>query len=132
MPCFPLAIPAVCDITPPMGAQERNLINTRLAGLAPNERLFRANVGVAWAGKAVRKGRFTVIADARPFHGMPEGFPDLVGWTAVTITPDMVGQRVAVFTAEEVKATGRLGKLQRAWRDLIVRMGGIHRTIKPS
>lgn len=115
-----------------MGAQERNLINTRLAGLAPNERLFRANVGVAWAGKAVRKGRFTVIADARPFHGMPEGFPDLVGWTAVTITPDMVGRTIAVFTAEEVKATGRLGKLQRAYRDLIVRMGGIHRTIEPS
>ena len=131
MPCFPLAIPAPCDITPSMGAQERNLINTRLEGLAPNERLFRANVGVAWAGKAVRKGRFTVIADARPFHGMPEGFPDLVGWTEIEITPDMVGRTIAVFTAEEVKATGRLGKLQRAWRDLIVRMGGVHRIINP-
>lgn len=114
-----------------MGAQERNLINTRLAGLAPNERLFRANVGVAWAGKAVRKGRLTVIADARPFHGMPEGFPDLVGWTSITITPDMVGQTMAVFTAEEVKATGKLTAAQERFRELITRMGGIWRVIGP-
>ena len=63
---------------------------------------------------------------------MPEGFPDLVGWTEITVTPEMVGRTIAVFTAEEVKATGRLGKLQRAYRDIILRMGGVHRTIKPS
>lgn len=28
---------------------------------------------------------------------------DLIGWTTVTVTPDMVGQRLAVFTAVEVK-----------------------------
>ena len=28
---------------------------------------------------------------------------DLVGWTTITITPEMVGRKVAVFTAIEVK-----------------------------
>src|ERR1700722_4368372 len=33
----------------------------------------------------------------------PTGMPDYLGWTEVTITPDMVGQKIAVFTAAEIK-----------------------------
>lgn len=33
------------------------------------------------------------------------GGSDLIGWTSVVVTPDMVGQRVAVFTAAEVKTS---------------------------
>jgi hypothetical protein len=35
--------------------------------------------------------------------GLAVGSSDLVGWHTVTITEDMVGQRVALFTAIEVK-----------------------------
>ena len=36
-------------------------------------------------------------------YGLCKGSSDLIGWNTVTITPDMVGQRVAVFLACEVK-----------------------------
>ena len=61
---------------------------------------------------------------------MPDGFPDLVGWTEITVTADMVGSKLAVFTCEEVKATGRLSRMQRRFRDVVMGMGGIWRVIK--
>jgi hypothetical protein len=33
----------------------------------------------------------------------PQGASDFLGWTEITITPDMVGKTVAVFTAAEIK-----------------------------
>jgi len=40
---------------------------------------------------------------------MPTGTPDLIGWTQVEITPDMVGRKVAIFTAIECKSkSGRV------------------------
>lgn len=114
-----------------MGSRERDIINERLSGLAKNERMFRANSGMGWSGVSARKGDVLIIKNPRPFHGMPEGFPDLVGWTSITITPDMVGQTLAVFTAEEVKATGKLTAAQERFRELITRMGGIWRVIRP-
>ena len=59
-------------------------------------RLFRNNSGMLLdaSGKPVRYG-----------VGQPGG-SDLLGWRSVTITPDMVGQQIAVFTAAEVKAPG--------------------------
>lgn len=82
--------------------------------------LFRANVGQGWAGK-VQHMHMTphtntiMIANPRPFNtGLPTGFPDLFGFVPVTITPDMVGQQVAVFAAVEVKQkTGRISAKQR-------------------
>jgi hypothetical protein len=112
-----------------MGHKERDLISERLAHLAPNERLFRINAGMGWAGRAVRVGDKVVIKNPYPLHAAPEGWPDLCGWRSVTITPDMVGQTVAVFVGEEVKATGKASARQSAFGDLIKRMGGIFRII---
>lgn len=77
--------------------------------------LFRVNTGKAWLGKAVRQpdGNVLVIG-GRPVAiglGMPNGDPlvgtsDLLGWTTVEITPEMVGKRVAIFTALECKESG--------------------------
>jgi len=40
-------------------------------------------------------------------YGLCVGSSDLIGLIPVTITPDMIGQTLAVFTAIEVKAPGK-------------------------
>lgn len=77
----------------------------RKLGARPDVRLFRNQVGGAWHGSVVRQqGRTVTLANARPVRvGLAVGSSDLVGWATVTITPEMVGRRVAVFTAIEVK-----------------------------
>jgi hypothetical protein len=112
-----------------MGHPERDLINEKLLSLPDNERLFRCNSGFGWTGTSIKKGDILIIKNPRPFRGMPPGWPDLCGWRTVEITPDMVGKRVAVFYAVEVKATGRLSKIQKSMQILIEKMGGIFEII---
>jgi hypothetical protein len=78
-------------------------------------RLFRNNTGTL-----------------RDQHGRPvsfglcKGSADLIGWRTVTITPEMVGQQVAVFTSIEVKTpTGRVKPEQQQWLDAVQSAGGI-------
>ena len=78
-------------------------------------RLFRNNTGTL-----------------RDQHGRPvsfglcKGSADLIGWRTVTITPEMVGQQVAVFTSIEVKTpTGRVKPEQQQWLDAVQAAGGI-------
>lgn len=114
-----------------MGYKEKKIIDDYLSNLPENMRMFRTNSGMGWAGKSTLKGEFRIIKNARPFHGMPEGWPDTTGWTTIEITPDMVGKKVAVFTMVEFK-TGKL-KLstdQFKFKDLIQRMGGIFQTVR--
>ena len=75
-------------------------------GKLTNVRLFRNNVAMAWTGHVIeRKGNTITLLNARPLHaGLTKGSSDLIGWTTVEITADMVGKKVAVFTALEVKA----------------------------
>jgi hypothetical protein len=110
---------------------EQDRIRQILAALPPEQRLFRINSGMGWAGKILRRDSgIAIIKNPRPFHAAPEGWPDICGWTEIEITPEMVGQKVAVFTAVEVKVTGRLRKSQAAFRDIIEAMGGIFRVEK--
>lgn len=56
-------------------------------------RLFRNNVGV--------------LQDKRGQHvkyGLCTGSSDLIGWHSVTVTPEMIGRKIAIFLAVEVKA----------------------------
>ena len=58
--------------------------------------------------------------------GLAKGSADLIGWRTVTITPEMVGQQVAVFTSIEVKTpTGRLRSEQKLWLEKVQASGGI-------
>ena len=58
--------------------------------------------------------------------GLCKGSADLIGWTSRTITPEMVGQQVAIFTSIEVKTpTGRIRPEQKTWLDAVVKAGGI-------
>lgn len=98
-----------------------------LAGTAEGARLFRQNVGQGWAGKAAHRGSTVVIENARPLHaGLCKGSSDIIGWRPVVITPDMVGQTVAIFVAIEAK-TGRLRTTadQQRFLDAVEKAGGI-------
>ena len=89
---------------------ERNIQNEiRLALGQGNTKLFRNNVGMAWTGEVVTlKNGDKLIKNPRPVHfGLVEGSSDLVGFTSVTVTPEMVGRKVAIFTAVEVKQPGK-------------------------
>lgn len=78
-------------------------------------RLFRNNTGTL----RDQRGRPVTF-------GLAKGSADLIGWTTRTITPDMVGQQVAVFTSIEVKTpTGRISPEQQAWLRAVQTAGGI-------
>lgn len=97
-------------------------------------RLFRQNVGKTWIGKSkkiLHDGSYycqqgdVIIRNARRFHAGFEGQSDLGGWHTIEITPDMVGRKVAVYTAMEVKTkTGRVKKAQQKFIDLVRAAGG--------
>jgi len=89
----------------------------RLAlGTRPDARLFRNQVGSL---PDPRTGRLVTF-------GLARGSADLIGWRTITITPDMVGQCVAVFTSIEVKTpTGRVRPDQAAWMAAVQAAGGI-------
>lgn len=74
-------------------------------------KLFRNNIGVC--------------RDPKMRFGLCKGSSDLVGWRSVTITPEMVGSKVAVFVAREVKtAKGIMSKEQAAFLKQLIRDGG--------
>lgn len=89
----------------------------RLAlGTQSDLRLFRNQVGQLPDPRTGRPVQF----------GLARGSADLIGWRTVTITPEMVGQRIAVFTSIEVKTpTGRLTPAQSAWLGTVRGAGGI-------
>ena len=89
----------------------------RLAvGTRSDLRLFRNNTGTLPDPRTGRPVQF----------GLARGSADLIGWRTITITPEMVGQRVAVFTSIEVKTTtGHLTPAQQAWMGTVRSAGGI-------
>lgn len=89
----------------------------RLAlGTQPDLRIFRNQVGSL---PDPRTGRLVQF-------GLARGSADLIGWRTVVVTPEMVGQRIAVFTSIEVKTpTGRLTPAQHNWQAAVRSAGGI-------
>ena len=78
-------------------------------------RLYRNNCGV------LRDHRGVPVR-----YGLQPGSSDLIGWRTITISPEMVGQRVAVFASIEVKSTtGRIRQEQQQWLDAVQAAGGI-------
>jgi hypothetical protein len=54
------------------------------------------------------------------------GGSDLIGWRSVTITPDMVGAKMAIFVACEVKSSGgKPTKEQENFISAVQNAGGI-------
>jgi hypothetical protein len=56
--------------------------------------------------------------------------PDLIGFQSMTITPEMVGRQVAIFTAIEVKTdNGKVSPAQTKFIDMVRKFGGIVRSV---
>lgn len=100
--------------------------------------MFRLNTGKAWVGNGPPRrnpdGSATLFG-ARPValgFSLPNGDPvvgasDLIGWTPVKITAEMVGSTVAVMTAIEAKRSDG-GKASSDQQNFIARLraaGGI-------
>lgn len=102
----------------------------------PGVRIFRNNVGKCWTGRSVvintRRQIWVnpgdvIIENGRFFHaGLCVGSSDLIGFKSETITPEMVGRKIAIFTAAEIKTeTGRVSKEQTAFINMVNQFGGI-------
>ena len=92
-------------------------------------KIFRVNVGRAWQGDKIIKNKdgSITIHNPRPFKtGVPKGYPDLTGFVPVTITPDMVGKKIAMFVAFETKtAVGRATPAQMNFLGAVADAGGV-------
>jgi hypothetical protein len=117
-------------------AAESTVLRQAWLAVARWSRLFRLNSGMAWVGKAERRPDGSVLLHgARPIaigFGLPNGRPlagpsDLIGYTEVEITPDMVGRHVPVFTGIETKETGggRQREEQINFIEQVTKAGGI-------
>lgn len=95
-------------------------------------RIFNNPVGQGWIGdvtpyKLTNVGSAMLIKHAQKLSfGLIKGSGDLIGWKSVTVTPEMVGQKVAIFVSIEVKTPkGRLSAPQLVWRGNVIEAGGI-------
>lgn len=115
-----------------MGFKENNLKNKHDRTLTKWQRLWRINNGVGWVGEVIhRTTKQIILKKPFRFRAIEKGLhADQIGFDSMIITPDMVGKRVAVFVACEIKATGGLSDDQVKTRDLVVKMGGIHREVR--
>jgi len=105
-------------------ANEETVLQQRIRlalGTLSNLRIFRNNTGSLPDPRTGRPIQF----------GLTRGSADLIGWRTITITPEMVGQQLAVFPSLEVKTpTGRLTPEQRNWLEAVQRAGGIAAVVR--
>lgn len=118
--------------------KESNIMKTVMLtlGKIPGVRIFRNNTGNAWIGKSAkittRKQIWVnpgdvIIENGRFFHaGLCVGSSDLIGFKSVTVTQEMVGTKIAIFLAPEIKTgTGRSSDEQKAFVAMVNAHGGI-------
>jgi hypothetical protein len=91
------------------------LQNIRLdLGRSLEVKLFRNNVGT--------------LPDRRGIpvqFGLHPGSGDLIGWRSITVTPEMVGLKLAIFLSVEVKTpSGRARDDQINWAQVVREAGG--------
>lgn len=98
-----------------------------------NAVLMRNNTGVAYTPN--NRPVFFGLGNEGKKNNNSIRTSDLIGWTTVTITPEMVGKSIAVFTAFEVKKLGFIKKLsynentrehgQNMFKNQVLNAGGI-------
>ena len=77
-------------------------------------KLFRNNVGL-----------FKTIDGRTVRTGLCKGSSDIIGWTSLEVTPEMVGMNVALFTAIEVKDKSKATEEQLHFISVVKDAGGI-------
>lgn len=79
-------------------------------------KLFRNNVGI---GLSIDKKRMIR-------YGLCEGSGDFVGWKTIEITPEMVGNKIAIFTSVELKKPNKSKTTpkQLLWQQNVINAGG--------
>lgn len=112
-----------------MSKQEKSIQSSILLSLSgAGSTVWRNETAGAWVGRPIhREGQTVTLAGARMLQaGLCVGSCDIIGVTPVTITPDMIGRTVGVFTAVEVKAAkGRVSAEQERFISAVKRAGGI-------
>lgn len=112
-----------------MAQQETSIFKRGLLALSSiGTVLFRNNVGTGYQGQPLRHPDGSVLLKfARVIKfGLFEGSCDGIGWTSVVVTPEMVGKKIAVFTALESKTDiGKPSKPQEHFISQVDRAGGI-------
>lgn len=99
-----------------MALSESEITNKiRLAASKLGAKIFRNNVGLIKDAKG-RIHRF----------GLCKGSSDLIGYVPIEITQDMVGKKIAVFSAIEAKAAkGKASDDQKNFIRVILENGGL-------
>jgi len=101
-----------------MAVEESNVSNqVRLAASKLGVVLFRNN-----------RGKFRTLDGKRIVEAglSVNGSSDLIGWHSVEVTPDLIGKRLAIFTAVEVKTEkGVIRPEQQRFIDNLNAAGGI-------
>lgn len=113
-----------------MHSSEAKIKNDVLIKLSedPSVRLFNCPTGTAYAGKATRlKDGNVLIQNPRIVtFGLIKGGADLIGWKSITVQPEDVGRKLAVFTAVETKTdVGRLSPEQTRFLNILKSDGGL-------
>lgn len=91
------------------------LARVRVALSAAGAKVFRNQCGALYN----KEGRLVTF-------GLGTGSSDLIGYHSVLVTDDMVGKRVAIFLAVEVKSPdGRATEAQRHFLETVEMAGGI-------
>ncbi len=112
-----------------MGREENRISNRIQTGAVDQyTRVFRNNVGKAWQGKSstLEDGSILLQHPRRINFGLCEHSSDLIALRSIVVTQEMVGQRVAVFGALEVKTPdGTATDGQNGFIDMVKGMGGL-------
>src|SRR5690242_12972385 len=98
-------------------------------------RYFVNRTAQGWVGRSQRIAVSTtvrlgpgdvVVRGAVPLHaGLTIGSSDTIGWTPVIITEAMIGRKIAVFTAVEIKHETELSDKQANFIEEVQEAGGI-------
>lgn len=123
-----------------MAQEETNIVNTIMMDVSPmGVRMFRNVRGLFYTKdsvegliRAVMTMNTGMIRQAinalRKVSGglSAPGSSDLIGFKVIVITPEMVGQTIAVFTAIEVKTeSGRVKPDQKHFIEFVQKNGGL-------
>lgn len=96
----------------------QNRIRLAVGGLPI--RLFRNNIGLF----KTHDGRIVKT-------GLCVGSTDLIGFVSKTITIDMVGSQIAIFTGLEIKTPqGRVSEQQQKFINMVTNFGGISAVVR--